>query len=230
MYGQNYLGLGAHLGGFTRGGDWAELYGPAFETGGRVEYGMSNGLILAAQGDVMFGQNVKIDPISGLRNDVGVVTGDIVDEGVLADISLLSRGYRASLMAGYQHELNENGIGLRGLIGPSYMSHFIRIQDDANQTTNNLRDEYKRGYDRKAGGFGVVGELGVQYAQPNGSYRMYFVVSGSLTSSKALNSTQFDLLSVGPEDGTDLSIGGRVGMILGLFRNTTGEKADDIYY
>jgi len=137
MFGQIYLGLGAHLGGFARSGDWSDTYGGSFVTGGRAEFGTSKGLLLAAQGDVFFGQSVKIDPIAGLRNDVGVVTGDIVDQGALADIALKARGFRASLLGGYQYQINENGIGLRMLAGPSYTSHFIRIQDDANQTTNN---------------------------------------------------------------------------------------------
>jgi len=130
LFGQTYLGLGAHLGGFVRAGDWADRYGSAFTTGGRLEFGASNGLLIAAQGDVMFGQSVKIDPIRGLRNDVGVVTGDISAQGTLADISLVSRAYRASLLFGYQKQLSENGFGIRGMAGPSYISHFIRIQDD----------------------------------------------------------------------------------------------------
>lgn len=230
LFGQSYLGLGVHLGGFARSGDWADRYGPAFVSGGKIEFGGAKGLILAAQGDVMFGQQVKIDPLSGLRNDVGVITGDIITQGTLSEISLLSRGYRASLLIGYQHQLNPNGIGIRAVAGPSYMSHFIRIQDDANQTTNNLRDEYKKGYDRNAGGFGAYGEMGVQYVQANGSYRIAAVLTGSVSSTSALNSTQFDLNAVGPADGTDVSLGGRVSLVLGLFRNADGKKAEDIYY
>jgi len=214
----------------VRGGGWADRDGAAFSTGGRLEVGASNGLVIDAQGDVMFGQSVKVDPIRGLRNDVGVLTGDIVDQGALADISLASRAYRASLLFGYQRQLSENGFGVRGLAGPSYISHFIRIQDDATQTTNNLRDEYKRGYDRRAGGFGAYGELGVQFAQPNGSYRVYAVATGSVSSTQALNSTQFDLMQASPDDGTDLSFGGRIGLVLGLFRTASDKKADDIYY
>jgi len=177
MFGQIYLGLGAHLGGFSRGGEWANTYGGSFVTGGGVEFGNSKGRL-----------------------------------------------------GGYRYQLHENGIGLRVLAGPSYTSHFIRIQDDANQTTNNLRDEYKRGYDRRAGGFGAYGEFGFQYADPDGTFQLYTVMTGSFASTSALNSTQFDLMDVGPVDGNDFSIGGRLGLILNLFRSTSNEKADEIYY
>lgn len=230
VFSQTYFGLGANIGGFARGGNWADTYGLGYETGGRLEYGNNKGLILALQGDVLFGQNVKIDPIAALRNDIGLVTGDIVQEGALADIILKSRGFRSSLLAGYQYSLTESGFGVRVLAGPSYLMHHIRIQDDANQTTNNLRDEYKRGYDRRAAGFGGYGELGIQYAESNNSFRLYAVFTASFASTSSLNSTQFDLQDVAPLDGTDLSVGGRIGIVLGLLRSANSEKADDIYY
>lgn len=231
LFSQSYLGVGAHFEGFLRDGNWHDTYGEGFSTGGRVEFGNAKGIILALQGDVIFGSDVKIDPIADLRNDVGVVTGDIGQEGALADIILKSRGFRSTALVGYQYTLTQSGFGVRMLAGPSYLYHFIRIQEDANLTTSNLRDEYKRGYDRRAAGFGGYGELGFQYAEPSNSFRIYAVMTGSVNTTSARNSTQFDLLEVAPQDGTDLSYGARVGIILGLLRDVnSSQKADEIYY
>jgi hypothetical protein len=230
LFGQTYFGLGANLGGFARAGTWDDTYGIGFETGGRLEFGNSKGLIIALQGDVLFGQNVRVDPIAALRNEAGLVTGDIFQEGTFADIILKARGFRGSVLVGYQYTLTQSGFGVRMLAGPSYLTHHIRIQDDANQTTSNLRDEYKRGYDRRAGGYGGYGEIGFEYAESSNSFRVYAVLTGSFTQSSALNSTQFDLLEVAPQDGTDLSLGGRVGIVLGLLRNVSSKQAEDIYY
>ena len=227
---QFYLGLGAHLGGLSRGGEWAKIHGNAFTSGGRIEIGLNSGWTVAAEGEILFSNDVKIDPIAGLRSDVGVIFGDIMDEARPADIPLRSRAYRASVMAGYQYTFNDRGFGVRGLVGPSYTSHFIRIQDDPNQTTSNLRDEYKIGYDRRAAGWGAVGEAGVQYAQPSGTFYLYAVVTGAFTSSEPLRNTQFDVLDAAPQAGTDTSIGAKVGLVLALWRDLSRERAEDIYY
>ncbi len=226
---QSYIGIGAGLGGFARSGNWADTYGNSLLAETRVEGGLNSGWYAAARVDVMFGNDVKVDPITELRSDFGQVFGDAGLEGGLAEISLKSRGFRYGLLVGYQHEFAESGWGVRGAAGPSYLLHFIRIQDDANLNASNLRSAYKRGYDRRAAGFGGSIEIGGQYTNTTGSLIVFAVATADVARTEPLNSTQFDLQAQAPGAGTDTALGLRIGFVLGLVRGAKG-KADDIYY
>lgn len=226
---QVYIGVGADVGLFARGGQWSELYGAATEAGTRVELGFAGGLYLAPRASVLFGETVKQDPLSTLRDPSGRIIGDVSIEGRPTSSSLRSRGWRFGGLVGYQRALGKQGWGLRAAAGPSYTVHFIRIQDDPTITTTNLRDEYKRGYDRRAGGVGATLEAGVSYVNLTGSLRAYLVGTFDVMRSTALNSTQFDIGTAAPADGTDVAYGARFGFVLGLKRSARG-SADEIYY
>ena len=221
--------MGADLGFFARGGEWSERYGTGTVAGGRVELGFGKQLYVIPKGSVFFGTNVNEDPLASLRDTNGRIIGDVSIEGRPSDLSLRSRGYQFAGLVGIERPLGKSGAALRGAAGPSYTVHYIRIQDDPTITTTNLREDYKRGYDRRAGGFGASLEAGASYTNLNGSLKVFAVAHLDVINSKALNSTQFDVKSPAPTDGVDVGYGARIGFLLGLRRNARG-SADDIYY
>ena len=225
---QNYIAVGVDFGGMVRGGQWSEIHGPTLGSGARVELANTKGLIFGAQGQIFFSNRIKVDPIEGLRNEFGAVWGDLATQVRPANIDLRSRAWTAQLMVGYHSSFGESKWGYRGLIGPLFGSHHIRIQDDATFSTSNLRNEYKRGYDRRAAGFGLGAEAGIQY---EGSVINTFLVAQAMgLSSQPLRDTQFDLQAPAPDEGTDLGFGLKVGFILKLGGGLSGNTAEDIYY
>ncbi len=227
--GQSYLGVGADFGGLVRRGTWADTYGPTLLSGVRVEALNKKGLLLNLQGEIMFGNTVKLDPIGQLRTEVGIL-GDEADRARPVDVPLRSRGYRFAATVGYQGLFGQRMLGWRVLAGPAFTSHKIRIQDDATLTTSNLSTDYKRGYDRRAGGFGGYAEAGLMYTQPDRQFTVFLMGTASVFNAEPLRSTQFDTQAVTPQAGTDVGLGLKVGIATALLRPGGVREAEDIYY
>ena len=226
---QSYLGVGVDFGGLLRPGNWSEVYGPCFTTGIRIESGVGGGWLLTLEGDLLYGSEVRVDPLAGLRSSVGVL-GDVGAEARRAEVVLKSRGLRVGALVGRRIALGEAGLGLRASVGPSYLQHHIRIQDDATLTTSNLRDDYKAGYDRRAGGWGASAELGLDYRQRSGRTVFFVTAQGLFARTQPLRSVQFDLQAQAPSPGTDVGVGLAIGLVTSLFDPASQREADDIYY
>ncbi len=226
---QSYLGVGADFGIVVPRGEWRQTYGQALQSGVRLEAASKGGLLLSLRGDVLFGNTLKVDPIAGLRTDVGIL-GDESDRARPVDVPLRARGYSIAALLGYQSVLGAHKLGWRAMAGPAYTTHKIRIQDDATLTTSNLRAEYKHGYDRLAGGFGVYGEGGMIYTQADRQVTFFLVATVSVIGSRPLRSTQFDLGAAAPGNGTDVGLGFKVGFTTALLRPGGVSEAEDIYY
>ena len=226
---QRYVGVGADFGGIIREGNWADTYGPALVTGARVEVASARGWLIDLHGDLLYGNRVKIDPLAGLRTDVGIL-GDESDRARPVDIALRSRGFRVATLFGYQRVYGASNLGWRALVGPSYTVHNIRIQDDATLTTSNLRSDYKRGYDRRAGGWGGLGEFGGVLTQPDRQTTLFLTATVNVFRAVPLRSTQFDLQVQAPAPAIDVALGLKVGVVVALYRPTSREQAEEIYY
>ncbi len=226
---QSSLGVGVDFGGLLRGGNWAKSYGPGLSTAFRGEYGLKNGWLGSLQAELIYGNQVKFDPLIGLRSDVGIL-GDEAGEARPVEIVLKSRGFRASFLVGRYIPLGMTGLSLRALAGPSYLQHKLRIQDDATLTTSNLRKEYKRGYDRLAAGWGGSGELGLQYKKAGNDAAFFLVAQGHIARTTAMRKTQFDVGMAAPGNAWDSGIALKVGILATLFDASTQREADQIYY
>lgn len=226
---QTYVGVGADFGAVSRRGNWSETYGPALVTGARVEAGTPKGWLLTVQGELLYGNDVRVDPIAGLRTTVGIL-GDEGDAAAPVDVPLRSRGWRLAALVGYQREFARAAFGWRMLVGPAYTRHNIRIQDDATLTTSNLRDGYKRGYDRRAGGVGGYAEAGLHYTRDNRNFVAFLTATANVFASEPLRSVQFDLRRQAPAAGTDIAVGAKLGFVTALFRPASAREAEDIYY
>lgn len=228
---QTYAGVGTSIGTARPSGTWAGIHGPLAVATASGEYGFGRGYFTTARIGVGFGNEVRVDPLAGLRTDGGFVLGDISSRGERAAVDLRSRALRTSVQFGYHRPVGDLGLGLRASAGPLYQVSFIRIQDDPELTTSNLSDGLKRGYDRRAGGWGGIAEAGLQYTNERGTFRAFALVGYSVTASRPLNSTQFDLRAAAPAEGTDRAVNLHAGFTLGLWRGAgTGDSADEIYY
>ena len=229
-----YLGLGAELGVVAPlGGPWADRYGPATLAATRVEWALPGRWSFAVRGEVSFGDEVEEDPLAALRSGAGLVLGEDGLGGVgPSEVALKARGFRFAALAG--HDLPLLGPGpwrLHLAAGPHYLEHRIRIQEDPALLTPQVDGDRRRGYDRRAGGWGGSADAGVRYLDPAGRFVGYLVAAGGVTASAELRDTQFDTGSDAYHDGADADGSLRLGFVLALFRGEgDGPAADDIYY
>ena len=226
---QAYIGIGADFGAIDRRGAWSQTYGPALVTGVRVEGATAAGWLLALEAELLYGRDVRVDPIAGLRTDVGLL-GDELGAAAPVDVPLRARGSRLAALVGYGRDFRNRRLGWRLLVGPAYTIHNIRIQNDATLQASHLTDDLKRGYDRRAGGPGAYAEAGLTYAPDDRAFVAFLAATANVFRSEPLRSTQFDLRRAAPAPGTDVALGGKLGFVMALFRPTSLEDAEDIYY
>ena len=229
-----YLGLGAELGRVAPGGDWSGRYGPVTTAGLRLEWAPTSRWTLGLRGEILFGDEVLIDPVAALRAPSGPVLGeDGFGEVGFAAVSLKARGFRLAGLAAYHVPLplGRPGWQLTLAAGPAYLQHNVRIQQDPGLPTPQVDDTHAVGYDRRAGGLGALTEAGLRYSSPDLRYAVFLDGGYSLTAPRELRSEQFDLPGDGYVDGVDTALGVRVGFVLGLLRDrSAGTPADEIYY
>lgn len=228
---QNTFGVGASIGLLYPESDWSSKFGNAYNSQVDLVYQHKSKWLFTLGGGIMFGNNVKIDPISSYRGNDGFTFGDNNDgQGTFSNVELRFRGYEGRIMAGYQYQIPGYSYGIRGLIGPNYIFHKIRIQDDANISTPSLAKEYKKGFDRARSGFGGTIEIGPYFTNSSGSFTFFALGSFSYNNTSTLRSLQFDVNTQNEASNSDSSWGAKVGVNILFIKIDTDENADNIYY
>lgn len=227
-----YLGLGAELGVTQPLGSWSDRYALVNVGAVSVEWARGERWTYALRGELLFGNGVEEDPLAALRAPAGPIYGEdgFGDAGFSA-VTLKARGYRIGALVGYELPFGAAGWRLRAAVGPHFLVHKIRIQDDPGLATPQVGGARRAGYDRRAGGPGGTLELGPRYVGQADRFVVYGSVAAGYTASSALRDRQFDLTDQDYQPGADGSLSVRVGIILGLYRGGgSGPAADDIYY
>ena len=145
------------------GGDLAERFGNNSSIGGGFSWKTNQNWIFGAEFNFLFGNDVKI--ADQIMNNLKTEDGAIINmAGNYTSYSIYERGYYISARVGKLIPVlspNPNsGITIIGSLG--YFQHKIRIEVVDNSAPQ-LQDDYKKGYDRLAGGFGVSEFIGYTY-------------------------------------------------------------------
>jgi len=201
------------------GGDLAERYGNNSGIGGGFQWKTNKNWIAGGEFLFLFGNNVKIaDQIMfNLKTD----NGNIINmAGNFTNYSIFERGYYISGRIGKLFPVlspNENsGIVVMGSLG--YLQHKIRIEVEKN-TAPQLNGDYKKGYDRLTGGFGISQYVGYMFIGNSHLLNFFggFEIYEAWT--KAKREVNFDTrLPDLKTNRFDLLIGLKVGWIVPLFK------------
>ncbi len=145
------------------GGDLAERFGNNSAIGGGFQVKTHLNWIVGAEFQFLFGGNVKIG--DQIMRNLKTPDGYIIDmAGNYTSYFLTERGYSISARFGKLFPVlspNPNsGFFITGSFG--YLQHKIRIEV-TNNTAPQLKGDYKRGYDRLAGGPCVSEFVGYTY-------------------------------------------------------------------
>jgi hypothetical protein len=154
--------------------------------------------------------------------------GNIIDmAGNFASVELYERGYNVSFKFGKIIPVlspNPNsGILIMGSIG--YLQHKIRIEVDDNSAPQ-LNGDYKKGYDRLAGGPSISEFIGYTFLSDNRMLNFIGGVEFVQGWTKALRDVNFDtMVPDNKKNRFDRFIGIKVGWIVPVFK-----RLPDKYY
>lgn len=217
-----HLGYGP----FTPAGDLAERFGNGWSIDGALTFlPKSSNLELGVRAQFGFGNQVKEDPLAGLRTTDGFLIGNQRDP---ADVQLRNRQLFLGLTVGYTFPIGENkraGIHLK--TSPGYFFHRIRFQDDPVQTVPQISGSRVAGYDRLTGGFAIHQFVGYQQLALDRRLNFYVgaeVMAGFTT---ALRSFDFATGTIPNQEGrTDILLGFKAGLIVPFYLGT----GEEIFY
>ena len=210
-------------GGHFPGGNLADRYGINGAIGGGTEFITGKNLFFGLEGAFLFGSKVKEDPLAILRMPSGDIIGNDRSPAILR---LQQRGVYVG--ATFGKIIGFGGAarqGLRVSLGGGWAQHKIRVLDDS-RTVGQLHGDYKKGYDRLAGGPALqqfVGWQHIGYGR-DVSWMIGFEFNQAFTHS--LRDWDFTAMRKLDENRVDLRFGVRIAWTLPFF---TG-NAEEIYY
>ncbi len=203
--------------------DMKELYGNNFNVGLAFEYQLKNNFLFGLEGQLLFGNDVKIDVIKNLRNDLGVIYGS---DKSYASVALRERGWFVQTYIGKIFPLTNPRSGIKLKIGAGYFQHKIRLQDDLNNV-NQIKGDYRKGYDRLAFGLGICPFAGYQYISNDRRINFYIGIESIIGITEGRRDYQFDTMQAFRDSRLDAVMGLKAGWILPFF---TEVPAESYYY
>lgn len=201
------------------GGDMVDRYGPNSSIGGGFQTKTNKNWILGGEFLFMFGNKVKIadEIMFNLKTDNGNI---ISMSGNFANYAIFERGYYISGRIGKLLPVlssNQNsGIVILGSLG--YLQHKIRIEIEKN-TAPQLNGDYKKGYDRLAGGFTISQFVGYMHIGDGRLLNFFGGVEFYEAWTKPKRDVNFDTTK--PDEiinRFDFLIGLKIGWIIPIFR------------
>lgn len=209
------------------GGDLADRYGNNSSVGGGFKWKSKQNWLFGAEYVYLFGNNVKVT--DQIMNNIKTSSGQIINSaGNFASYSIQERGYYISGRFGKLFPLlspNPNsGFFLMGSLG--YFQHKIRIEVTDNNIPQ-LRDDYKKGYDRLASGFGISEMLGYMYLSNNRLINLFVGVEFNQAWTKPKRDVNFDTMEPDELSNRFESLAGiKVGWIIPIFKRLPNK----VYY
>lgn len=202
-------------------GDLADRFGRSNEISVGIEYQMTpSNWAFSSEIDFYFGNNVKEDVIAPLRLDNGFILGE---NGAYANVFLRKRGVHFGLMAEKILMANKNGRGIRLGAGLGLMNHFIRIQDDT-RSVPQLRDRYRKGYDRNTRGFAIKERLAYNFVSESRRINLSVGLEFTQGFTKNVRAINFDTGLSDPVRRLDLIYALKLKWVLPLVNTSVNEE------
>ena len=214
--------------GFNKpGGDLSDRFSNNLAAGGGVEYLTKKGnLLFGLNSTFYFGNVVKEDVLSDIRNEDGFLIGN---NKINADIALRQRGLYIGGTFGKIFSLNEinKRSGIRATLGAGYFQHKIRVQEDPNSFVPIIDGDYKKGWDRFSSGFALQQFIGYQHLSLNRLINFYVGFEFMQAFTQNRRAQDFKLMTKLDENRLDLMYGIKLGWTL---RFAVGQNANEIFY
>ena len=155
-------------------------------------------------------------------------TGSIMDgDGQPADIDVDMRMWSLRLAVGKIFPINQDhrNSGIQAKIGAAYSQRYIYIKNPDNRVAA-LSGDYKKGYDRLTGGFGLYQFVGYVHLSKTKYNCFYIGLEATECFSKRQREWDFSLMGQDDRRFTDIWIGLKAGWIIPLYK----KEDQDTYY
>ena len=205
------------------GADLADRFGTSHFLGPSFSTKTSNNWKVTAGFGLLFGSNVKEDPLAKIAADNGnIINGN----GTFEPIRYQQRGFRTTARVGKVLPVfgpNPNS-GILVQAGGGFIQHKIRYNTES-RAVFQLDDEYEKGYDRLTNGIAFTQSLGYINLSNNKliNFRIAFQVTEALTKNR--RSWNFDEMRKADEQRLDLLYGVRITWSWPIY-----DKASEGYY
>ncbi len=216
---------GFSYGYFFPEGDMKTRFGNNFKIDIAPSYYFYNsGISIGLEIGYLFGNEVKINPISNLISyDNNLISTDYS----IASLRLFERGWNAGLNIGKIISFNKNTrSGLKLEIGAHLLVHKIFFQKEFGILPQ-LEGEYLKGYDRMTGGFALKEFIGYQYLKQKSKINFYAGFDLFQGFTKSLRKYNYNQASYDQNNRKDYLFGFKAGWILPLY---IIKNPDQIYY
>jgi hypothetical protein len=208
------------------GGDLADWYGNSSMIGGGFQWKDFSNWVYGVEYSYLFGSKIKILP--DIMGNLTTSDGNIIDQaGNYAAYSTYERGFYLSGKIGkILPILNPNpnsGFFISASFG--YFQHKIRLEV-TNNNVPQLNGDYKKGYDRLVGGFGISQFVGYMYVSDKRLVNFFAGFEFLQSWTKPKRDVYFDTQQPDPlQKRFDMLSGFKVGWIIPLNR-----RAPEKYY
>lgn len=230
LKGNNYdaLNLNISYGAHWPGGEWQKRFAFHFSIGAGLEYiTHPENIILGIETYYNFGGTVR-EP--DLLRHLETVEGQIIGNDLqFSNVELRERGQFTGFYIGklFQTHPQNRKEGIRTTLGVGYLWHKIRIQDDF-QTVPQLGGDYRKGYDRLTGGFGLNQFIGYQKLDRNRRANFMIGIELMQAYTRSIRDWNFDTqMAADKTRRFDFSFGIRAAWTLPFY---VGMPSEDIFY
>lgn len=207
-------------------GDLAERFGNNSMIGGSILYKFGKNWLLGVDGNFIFGGKIKEDSLfKGLKNSNGDIMGE---DGFPAEINLFERGFSFNGKIGKIFSMfgsNANS-GLFITATGGILQHKIRMEIKTGNVPQ-LKDDYKKGYDRLTNGFATSQYIGWIHLDKNKMTNFHLGIEITEAFTKSRRDWDFDTMKKDDKQRLDLFIGFKIGWILPIYNK---RKGDLTYY
>ena len=208
-------------------GHFGDLHGQGFSLNSEAAFITKGQWNIGLSGELVFGNRVKEDVLSGLRTDDGGIIGT---DAFFADLQPRTRALAFGLQAGriWLLQPNRNRSGLLTALWGGWMGHKIRFQPDPQSAVTQVEDAaYQKGYDRLYTGPAIGLNVAYQYLSANRRINFFVALDYKTAFTQMRRQIQFDRPEVIFEKATDGLLSLRLGWILPFY---TGENPDELQY
>jgi hypothetical protein len=202
--------------------DMAKRFGLGYRIGPSLFYKTKSNWVIGAKSDFLLGGSIREEGfLSNFHHESGGLIGS---NGMRYGVRALERGYTVGLMVGkiipFSERNKDNGLLL--VTSSGFIQHKILI-DDPGGNLNQLRGEYRKGYDRLTNGWFLEQYAGYNCFSRSGlvNFHIGFNVLAGFTQGR--RNYWYDVRKPGNDSRFDLIVGVRAGWYIPIFRRKSEE-------
>jgi hypothetical protein len=207
------------------GGDMAKRFGSNYEAGAGFMFKTKTNWLFGFEATYLFGDRIKENPLNEILTEEGFLIGE---DGLYADVRVTERGTKLPVFKagrlfpskwGKRASVNSGWFALGGI---GFLQHKINYEDVSN-TAPQVRDEYKKGYDRLTNGLALTQNFGYMYLDVRRRINFFMELEFTEGFTKNRRDFNFNQMQKDTKNRFDLLAGVKIGWIFPAYKKLPQE-------